>query len=112
MAGSSPAKEVTWSCWSGDEAFSVYILASQRNGTLYIGVTNNLLRRVCEHKKGLQQGFGKRYRVNILVHYEVFDSISLAIQRETNLKKWPREWKLNLIEQDNPQWRDLYHELQ
>jgi putative endonuclease len=90
--------------------FAVYIMASQRNGTLYIGVTNNLSKRVYEHREGLVEGFTKRYGVKLLVYYEMFDSISYALQRETNLKRWPRKWKLELIEKDNPQWRDLYED--
>ncbi|MEQ1696747.1 MAG: GIY-YIG nuclease family protein [Hyphomicrobiaceae bacterium] len=91
--------------------FAVYIMASERNGTLYIGVTGDLSKRVYEHREGLVEGFTKRYGVRILVHCEMFYSISYAIQRETNLKRWPRKWKLELIEKDNPQWRDLYEDL-
>jgi putative endonuclease len=87
--------------------FYVYILASQRNGTLYIGVTNDIARRVWEHREGRGSKFTRRYKVKFLVHVETFDSISLAIQRETNLKRWPRRWKLALIEQHNPTWLDL-----
>ena len=90
--------------------FAVYIMASQGNGTLYIGVTSDLSRRVYEHREGLVDGFTKRYGVKMLVHCEMFDSISAAIQRETNLKRWPRKWKLELVENDNPQWRDLYED--
>jgi putative endonuclease len=90
--------------------FAVYIMASQRNGTIYIGVTSYLSRRVYEHREGLVDGFTKRYGVKMLVHCEMFDSISYAIQRETNLKRWPRKWKLELIEKDNPQWLDLYED--
>ena len=85
-------------------------MANQRNGTIYIGVTNDLARRVFEHRNGLVQGFTSRYGLKMLVYYEVFDSISNAIQRETNLKRWPRRWKLDLIESQNPQWRDLGEE--
>jgi putative endonuclease len=87
--------------------FFVYIMANKRNGTIYIGVTNDLGRRVYEHRQGLVRGFTSRYGLKLLVHYEVFDSISNAIQRETSLKRWPRRWKLELIEAGNPQWRDL-----
>ncbi|MGV1013921.1 MAG: GIY-YIG nuclease family protein [Methyloceanibacter sp.] len=87
--------------------YYVYILASGRNGTLYIGVTNDIARRMYEHKEGLVPGFTKQYGVTKLVHCEPFESISYAIQREKNLKKWPRKWKLDLIERDNPQWQDL-----
>lgn len=92
-------------------AFYVYILASQRNGTLYIGVTNDIARRIWEHREGRGSNFTRRYHVKTLVHVETFDSISLAIQRETNLKRWPRRWKIALIEQNNPTWSDLFENL-
>ncbi|RUO99196.1 GIY-YIG nuclease family protein [Hyphomicrobium sp.] len=92
------------------EQFYVYIMANKRNGTIYIGVTNNLARRVYEHANSLVPGFTSRYGLKMLVYYEVFDSISLAIQRETSLKRWPRRWKLELIEKTNPQWKDLAEE--
>jgi putative endonuclease len=92
-------------------AFYVYILASQRNGTLYIGVTNDIARRIWEHREGLGSSFTRRYHVKMLVHLETYDSISLAIQRETNLKRWLRRWKLALIEQNNPNWDDLTENL-
>ena len=88
--------------------YFVYILASKRNGTLYIGVTNDLIRRVWEHREGVALGFTKKYGVTTLVYYEVFEEISAAIQRETRLKKWKRLWKIALIEKDNPRWLDLY----
>jgi putative endonuclease len=91
--------------------YCVYIMASRRNGTLYIGVTNDLARRVFEHKEGALPGFTKRYGVKLLVHVETTDDIRAAIQREKNLKKWPRAWKIALIERDNPDWRDLYGDL-
>jgi putative endonuclease len=91
--------------------YYVYLLASQRNGTLYIGVTNNLVRRVYEHREGAVEGFTDRYGVKTLVHFEEFADVRLAIQREKTLKKWPRAWKLDLIEKSNPQWRDLYEEI-
>jgi putative endonuclease len=81
--------------------YYVYILASKRNGTLYIGVTNDLARRLCEHRDGLLPGFTKKYRVATLVYYETFDDISAAIRRESQMKKYKREWKLNLIQRDN-----------
>jgi putative endonuclease len=87
--------------------FYVYILASGRNGTLYIGTTNDIARRIWQHKEGLIPGFTKQYGVTKLIHVKPFESISYAVQREKNLKKWPRKWKLDLIERDNPQWRDL-----
>ena len=92
------------------EQFYVYIMANKRNGTIYIGVTNNLAHRVYEHANSLVPGFTSRYGLKMLVYYEVFDSISLAIQRETSLKRWPRRWKLELIEKTNPQWKDLAEE--
>ena len=93
------------------KTYYVYILASKRNGTLYIGVTNDLARRAWEHRAGLLPGFTKKYGVKILVYYEVFDDIGAAIHRETRLKKYKRDWKLNLIEERNPDWRDLAGEL-
>ena len=89
----------------------VYILASKRNGTLYIGVTSNLVRRVWQHKNGLVDGFAKEYGVGTLVWYEVHGSMYEAITRERQMKRWKREWKVRLIEEDNPLWRDLYEEL-
>ena len=86
----------------------VYILASDRNGTLYIGVTSDLVRRVYEHREEVVDGFTKRHRIKTLVYFEHYDSIRDALQREKTLKKWPREWKLNLIERSNPNWHDLY----
>ncbi len=99
--------------WNPEKMHSyyVYILASQRNGTLYIGVTNDLLRRVQEHKDGEIEGFTKKYKVNQLVYYEDTDDISIAIVREKQLKAWKRAWKLRLIEKDNPEWRDLYKDI-
>jgi putative endonuclease len=90
------------------KTYYVYILASARNGTLYIGVTNNLTRRVWEHREGMIPGFTKKYDVKTLVHFEEFGDIGLAIHRETRLKKWKRRWKLELIEAANPGWHDLY----
>jgi putative endonuclease len=92
--------------------YFVYILASQRNGTLYIGVTNDLARRIWEHREGLVPGFTRKYAVKMLVYYEQFDDIGFAIRRETRLKKWKRRWKLELIETVNPDWHDLYERLQ
>ena len=89
----------------------VYILASRRNGTLYIGVTNDLLRRVWQHREGTVPGFTKKYRVKHLVYFEQFADIHAAIHRETRLKKWNRKWKLDLIESQNPEWKDLYDEM-
>ena len=88
-------------------AYYVYIMASQRNGTLYIGMTNDLIRRVYEHKQGVVDGFTKTYRVDRLVYYEQTDDVRSAIQRERNLKHWNRDWKIALIEEHNPDWHDL-----
>ncbi|MEN6467591.1 MAG: GIY-YIG nuclease family protein [Smithella sp.] len=89
----------------------VYILASQKNGTLYIGVTSDLVKRVYEHKQNLANGFSKKYNVHDLVYYEVHAEIEKAITREKQIKKWNREWKLKLIEEKNPGWKDLYDEV-
>src|SRR4051812_5652030 len=94
-----------------DTRFFVYILASKRNGTLYIGVTNNLARRNAEHKAKLVPGFTRTYRVVQLVHVEAFDSILEARAREHSLKRWRRAWKIELIEKSNPDWRDLTDQL-
>ena len=93
------------------KTYYVYILASKRNGTLYIGVTNNLIRRVYEHKNDLINGFTKKSKVHMLVYYEHANDIYSAIQREKSLKKWERKWKIELIETMNPDWHDLYEEL-
>lgn len=87
--------------------YYTYILASQKNGTLYIGVTNNLERRVLEHKQKINDGFTSKYNVNILVYFESFQFINDAILREKRLKKWNRQWKINLIEEENKNWKDL-----
>ncbi|HWL71974.1 MAG TPA: GIY-YIG nuclease family protein [Geminicoccus sp.] len=89
----------------------VYIMASQRNGTLYIGVTGDLVRRVHEHRTGAVAGFTERYGVKSLVWYEVHDEMAAAIQRGTSLKRWRRDWKLALIEKINPDWRDLWDDI-
>ncbi len=89
----------------------VYILASKRNGTLYIGVTNNLAKRVYEHKSNLVEGFTQKYKVHNLVYYEVYRNIQDAILREKRMKKWKRQWKIELIEKDNPQWDDLFERI-
>ena len=89
----------------------VYIMASKRNGTLYIGSTSDLVRRVWEHKNDFVDGFTKKYGVHTLVYYEAGDDIEAAAYKERQLKKWNRQWKLNLIEQNNPEWKDLYDEL-
>ena len=87
--------------------YYVYILASQRNGTLYIGVTNDLERRILEHKQKIIKGFTEKYNIDKLVYFEETDDVGEAIIREKQLKKWKRKWKINLIEKDNPEWCDL-----
>ena len=91
--------------------YYVYILASKRNGTLYIGVTNDLARRVYEHRSGAADGFTKKYGVHQLVWYETHSDIEIAISREKTIKRWPRKYKMNVIEQMNPSWEDLYQQL-
>ena len=88
--------------------FYVYILANKIGGTLYIGVTNDLIRRVAEHRSKIAQSFTKRHDVTRLVYFECFDQIEQAIHREKRLKKWTRAWKISLIEKNNPDWNDLY----
>ena len=92
-------------------AFFVYILASERNGTLYIGMTDDLVKRVWQHRNDFIPGFTQRYGVKMLVWYELHESRESAFMRERRLKKWNRAWKLALIEQENPSWRDLWTEL-
>lgn len=96
---------------SMERLFYIYLLASQPNGTLYIGVTNDLVRRVWEHKNDVVQGFSKTYQTHTLVWYETTPSSAAAIQREKTLKKYPRSWKVNLIEAQNPHWVDLYESI-
>jgi putative endonuclease len=91
--------------------YYVYILASKRNGTLYIGVTNDLIKRIYEHKNDLVDGFTKKYRVHMLVYFEQTNDIRTALQREKRLTKWNRKWKIELIEKSNPKWLDLYDKL-
>jgi len=91
--------------------YYVYLLASKRNGTLYIGITNNLARRVDEHKSNLIEGFTKKYQVHLLVYYEEYNDVYRAIEREKQMKKWKRKWKIELIEKHNSEWRDLYQDL-
>jgi len=88
--------------------FYLYIMASKRNGTLYVGVTSNLVQRTWQHKDDQLEGFTSKYGVKMLVYFEVHDTAENAIAREKQIKKWNRAWKLNLIEQHNPEWRDLY----
>jgi putative endonuclease len=87
------------------------MLATKRNGTVYVGVTSDLLKRVWEHKNDLTEGFTKRYGVHTLVWYEEHESMESAIAREKAIKEWKRKWKLKLVERDNPEWEDLYDEL-
>jgi putative endonuclease len=91
--------------------FYVYILCSKRNGTLYIGATSNIVKRIYEHKQGVMKGFTKRYNVHRLVWYEKHETVESAITREKQLKKWNRSWKIRLIEEQNSQWNDLYEKL-
>jgi putative endonuclease len=88
---------------------AVYILASKKNGTLYIGVTSDLVKRIWEHRNDMVEGFTKRYSVHQLVWYELHENMESAIEREKRLKEWKRKWKLELIESFNPNWQDLYH---
>jgi putative endonuclease len=90
------------------KSFYVYLLASAPFGTLYIGVTSDLIQRVWQHKEGLVDGFTKKYGIKDLVWYEIYDDAANAIMREKQLKKWHRDWKVNLIQQGNPDWKDLY----
>ena len=90
---------------------AVYILASKRNGTLYIGVTSNLRKRIWEHREGIVEGFTKKYAVHMLVYYELFTDMYSAITREKHLKKWRRAWKIRLIEETNPRWDDLWQQI-
>jgi len=108
-----------WVCHSGESRNpgsavvnkqpAVYILASKRNGTLYVGVTSDLVKRIWEHKNNMVEGFSKRYNVHRIVWYELHDRMESAIIREKRLKDWKRKWKLKLIESRNPDWQDLYH---
>ncbi|MFH1890805.1 MAG: GIY-YIG nuclease family protein [Candidatus Kuenenbacteria bacterium] len=92
-------------------SYNVYIMASKRNGTLYVGLTSNLAQRIWQHKQGTFDGFTKKYNVKLLMYYEIYQEINTAIEREKRLKKWNRKWKIELIEKDNPQWKDLYDNL-
>ena len=94
-----------------DKYYFVYILASKRNGTLYIGMTSDLINRVEEHKSKEIEGFTKEYNVDKLVYYETYYYVNDAITREKQMKKWKRQWKIKLIEEENPDWDDLYDEL-
>ena len=89
----------------------VYILASKKNGTLYIGVTSDLIKRIWQHKNDLVESFTKKHAVHDLVYFELHATMEFAISREKNIKAWKRAWKIELIEKDNLKWRDLYHDL-
>ncbi|WP_417457455.1 GIY-YIG nuclease family protein [Kordiimonas sp.] len=91
-----------------DKQGYTYILASKKHGTLYIGVTSDLVKRTWEHREDQADGFTRKYGVQTLVHFESFDDIKFAIEREKQLKRWHRQWKINLIEEHNPDWEDLY----
>ena len=91
--------------------YYVYILTNKKEGTLYIGITSDLKKRVWEHKNKVQKGFTSKYNANKLVYYEVFDDPENAIKREKRLKFWLRQWKLDLINKQNPQWKDLYEQI-
>lgn len=91
--------------------YYIYILASKKNGTLYIGVTSNLQKRVWEHKNNFVKGFTEKYNVHLLVYYEQFENIEQAIIKEKQLKKWKRYWKIKLINTMNPVWNDLYSDI-
>ncbi len=93
---------------STDKSYTVYILSSGIGGTLYIGVTNDLVRRVYEHKTKVADGFTKKHGVDRLIYYEQFEDVEAAIRREKRLKRYNREWKIQLIEEENPNWVDLY----
>ncbi len=88
--------------------YYVYILASKKNGTLYIGITSDLIKRAWEHKQKIVQGFTEKYNIDKLVYYEEYNNAELAIQREKQLKKWNRSWKVRIIEEQNTEWKDLY----
>ena len=94
-----------------DRQPAVYILASKRNGTLYTGVTSNLVKRIWEHKNDTTEGFTKKYGVHTLVYFELHQTMLEAITREKQIKKWNRQWKINLIERENAQWRDRWPEI-
>ena len=111
----SPTSDIIWvfvqHSRNDDEPSYVYILASQRNGTLYVGATTDLIKRSWEHKNKFIPGFTAKYNVHMLVYYEMHELYIEAARREKRFKNWPRQWKLNLIEKLNPEWRDLYEEI-
>jgi putative endonuclease len=88
--------------------YYLYILANKKNGTLYVGVTANLIKRVFEHKSNVIEGFTKKYNIHMLIYYEIYGDINEAIKREKNIKKWKRFWKIKLINTKNSEWKDLY----
>jgi putative endonuclease len=90
------------------KSFYVYILCNKRNGTLYTGITSNLVKRIYEHKNNLIEGFSQKYNIHSLVWYELHDTAETAITREKQIKTWKRQWKMRLIEKNNPEWNDLY----
>ncbi len=91
--------------------YFIYIVTNKPKGTLYVGVTNDIIRRIYEHKTGVIDGFTKKYNLKILVYFECYEEILFAIQREKNIKHWSKKWKIELIEKMNPEWRDLYSSL-
>ena len=93
------------------KSYYAYILANRRNGTLYAGSTSDIVKRVWQHKNKLIAGFTERYDIKLLVYYEIHATMIEAARREKRFKNWPREWKLNLIEEQNPEWKDLYEEI-
>ena len=94
-----------------DKTYYIYIITNKPHGVLYIGVTNNLLNRINQHRQKILDGFSKKYNLTRLVYYEIFDDIEVAISREKQLKKWKRQWKINLINETNPTWRDLFFDI-
>src|SRR3989339_67600 len=94
-----------------EKSYYVYILAKKRNSTFYVGMTSDLLKRIWEHKNEVSDGFTKQHGVKTLVYFEVFDDPENAIRREKRLKKWPRKWKMKVIEEMNPEWKDLYEDI-
>ena len=93
------------------KSYYIYILANKRNGTIYTGVTSDLIKRIYEHKNDLVEGFTKKYKVHELVYFEEANDVESAIKREKQIKAWKRSWKLELIEKENPSWKDLSHDL-
>ena len=92
-------------------SYFVYMMTNKPQGLIYTGVTNNLVRRIYEHKEAIIQGFTKKYKLKMLVYYEIMDDVTSAIQKEKNIKHWKHQWKVELIEKMNPQWHDLYEKL-